>query len=55
MITYVPQSLKDKAMSRSDWPEFESMMKNAYGSDWRLVSYEEMATRPPEGEDNHEE
>lgn len=52
MITYVPQSIKDAAMSHPEWPQFEALLKSMYGSDWRLVSYEELATRPPEGKED---
>lgn len=52
MITYVPQSIKDAAMSHPEWPLFEALFKAQYGSDWRLVSYEEAAKRPPEGEED---
>ena len=37
--TYIPESLKREAESRPEWPEFEKMMKTAYGEDWELVIY----------------
>lgn len=48
MITYVPKSVTDAVKSRPDWPEIEAAMKRAYGSDWRLVPYDEMK-HPAEG------
>lgn len=41
MITYAPKSITDAVKSRPDWPEIETAMKRAYGSNWRLVSCDE--------------
>lgn len=43
MVTIVSKAIKDAAMNRPDWPEFERKMKLAYGEDWKLVTYEEAA------------
>ena len=54
MVTIVSKSMKDAAMNRPDWPEFERKMKVAYGEDWKLVTHEEAATMEKKGGKQHE-
>ena len=50
--TYAPQKFVDAVKARPDWTELEARLKAVLGDNWRLVSYEEAVTRPPEGKED---
>ena len=35
--TFVPKDFYEEMVSRPDWPEIETRMKEIYGETWRLV------------------
>lgn len=41
-FTFVPKDLFDYATGLPEYPEFERMMKKAYGSEWKLVPLEQV-------------